>query len=194
MRGKYAPLYRRLAANCGEEWYVSFAEIEEILGFRLPNSAYLYPAWWSNGGPSQALAWRAAGWRAHSVDVEEETLVFARTELAPVGERPRKRRFDVRRDWPPIPGGDWSPDFTVGREQIYDESGRLTGGPQDGPESNLRRDRSDPRVSVASLGAATSPLVGEWRTHSVDLGDETPVFGRTALARPNPGSEDLTGE
>ena len=97
-RGKYAPLYRRLAANCGEEWYVSFAEIEEILGFRLPNSAYLYPAWWSNGGPSQALAWRAAGWRAHSVDLEDETLVFARAEPASGGERPHKRRFDVHRD------------------------------------------------------------------------------------------------
>ena len=135
-RGKYAPLYRHLTANCGEEWYASFAEVEKVLGFRLPDSAYLYPAWWSNGHHSQALAWRAAGWRTHSVDPEEETLVFARTEPALIGEPPRKRRFDARRDWPPIQGEDWPPDFTVSREQIYDESGRLTGGPQDGPESD----------------------------------------------------------
>ena len=135
-RGKYAPLYRHLTANCGEEWYASFAEVEKVLGFRLPDSAYLYPAWWSNGRHSQALAWRAAGWRTHSVDLEEEALVFVRTEPALIGESPRKRRFDARRDWPPIPGGDWPPDFTVSREQIYDESGRLTGGSQDGAESD----------------------------------------------------------
>ena len=63
-------------------------------------------------------------------------LVFNRTEPAPIGEPPRKRRFDARRDWPPVPGGDWPPDFTVSREQIYDESGRLTGGSQDGAESD----------------------------------------------------------
>ena len=62
--------------------------------------------------------------------------MLERTEPAPIGERPRKRRFDIRRDWPPVPGGDWPPGFTVSREQIYDESGRLTGGPQGGPESD----------------------------------------------------------
>ena len=76
------------------------------------------------------------GGRTHSVDPEEETLVFERMEPAPIGDRPRKRRFDVRRDWPPVPGGDWPPGFTVSREQIYDESGRLTGEPQGGPESD----------------------------------------------------------
>ena len=138
-RGKYAPLYRRLSASRGAEWRASFGEIEAILGFRLPVSARLHRPWWSNrkkgGGHSHALAWQAAGWRTRSIDLEAETLVFERAASAPAGVSPRKRRFDVDRDWPPISGGDWPPGFTVGREQIYDESGRLTGGPQNDPGS-----------------------------------------------------------
>lgn len=136
-RGKYAPLYRHLSASCGAEWCASFCEVEAILGFRLPDSARLHRPWWSNqkkgGGHSHALAWQAAGWRTRSIDLEAETLVFERTAPAPTGGSSRKRRFDVDRDWPPVPGGGWPPGFTVGREQIYDEAGRLTGGPQDGP-------------------------------------------------------------
>ena len=41
-----------------------------------------------------------------------------------------KKTFDIDRDWPVIRGGSWPPGFTVSREQIYDEFGRLTGGPQ----------------------------------------------------------------
>ena len=82
-------------------------------------------------GHRHALARQAAGWRMHSIDLEAETPVFERT--APTGGSSWKRRFDVDRDWPPVPGGGWPSGFTVGREQIYDESGRLTGGPRDGP-------------------------------------------------------------
>ena len=44
-RGKYAPLYRHLAAKAGPDWRVSFEEIEIILGFELPASARLYRPW-----------------------------------------------------------------------------------------------------------------------------------------------------
>ena len=47
---------------------------------------------------------------------------------------PRTRNFELDRLWPVIPGGTWPPGFTASREQIYDEFGRLTGGPQDDPE------------------------------------------------------------
>ena len=51
-RGKYAPLYRRLAAMDGLRWRVSFGEIEAILGFDLPASVRLHRPWWArhNGG------------------------------------------------------------------------------------------------------------------------------------------------
>ena len=136
-RGKYAPIYRRLAAMAGPDWRVSYAELEAILGFELPVSARLYRSWWSNqkrgAGHSHALAWHSAGWKTRSVDLEAETLVFERVKSASdnaVGT-PRRRKFDLDELWPTIPGGSWPPGFTVSREQIYDEFGRLTGGPQD---------------------------------------------------------------
>lgn len=139
--GKHAPLYRHLSASRDTGWRASFGEVEAILGFRLPASACLRQSWWSNqkkrGGHGHALAWLAAGWRMRSVDLEAKTLVFEHAP-PPAGEASLKRGFDVDRDWPPIPGGDWPPGFTVSREQIYDEFGRLTGGPRDDPETGRR--------------------------------------------------------
>ena len=134
-RGKYASLYRHLlSARREPEWRTTFGEIEAILGFRLPDSARLYRPWWSNSkhgsGHSHALAWQAAGWRTREVDIEAETLVFARGEGAPESAGPpvRRRRFSIREILPPHDPGPWPEGFTVSREQIYDDMGRLTGG------------------------------------------------------------------
>ena len=43
----------------------------------------------------------------------------------------RQRRFSIREILPPHHPGPWPEGFTVSREQIYDEFGRLTGGPRD---------------------------------------------------------------
>lgn len=43
----------------------------------------------------------------------------------------QRKTFDIDKHWPAIPGGSWPEGFTVSRTQIYDESGRLTGGPQE---------------------------------------------------------------
>lgn len=47
-----------------------------------------------------------------------------------------KRDFNLDRDFPPWNGGPWPEGFTVSREQIYDDMGRLTGGPEDGSGSD----------------------------------------------------------
>ena len=121
---------RFLSACPGAEWRTTFRELEAILGFRLPDSARLYRPWWSNqrkgAGHSHALSWHAAGWKTREVDLEVETLVFARDSASS-----RKRHLDIDEIWPPIRGGSWPPGFTMSREQIYDAQGRLTGGPQD---------------------------------------------------------------
>ena len=66
------------------------------------------------------------------MDLEAEALVFERLEAGQVETDAvsGKRRFDLDKVRPAIPGGSWPPDFTISREQIYDEAGRLTGGPQ----------------------------------------------------------------
>ncbi len=137
-RGKYAPLYHHLlaASPLEPEWRTTFGEIESILGFRLPHSARLHRPWWSNSrkgnGHSHSLSWQAAGWRTRAVDLEEETLVFSRSADAEAqpGKAGRKPAFDLDRDFPPWDPGPWPEGFTVSREQIYDDRGRLTGGPE----------------------------------------------------------------
>lgn len=80
-RGKYAPLYHHLRAQQGDRLELTFAELERVLGFQLPDSARIYRPWWANqakSGHSQAMAWGAAGWKTAAVDLEGETLRFER--------------------------------------------------------------------------------------------------------------------
>ena len=63
--------------------------------------------------------------QAETLVVERAKGTSNKTQVAP-----RTRKFDLDKLWPAIPGGSWPPGFTVSREQIYDEFGRLTGGPQ----------------------------------------------------------------
>ncbi len=132
---KYAPLYRRLLSTPTErEWRTTFRELEAILGFRLPDRARAHGPWWSNSGAGRghghSRCWRAAGWRTKEVDVDAETLVFARS---PDDSRPEKpsatqRKFTLDEVLSASDLGPWPEGFTVSREQIYDDMGRLTGG------------------------------------------------------------------
>ena len=73
------------------------------------------------------------------MDVEEKgTREVARRKAArqearaESAEAPARRRgFSIREILPPHDPGSWPQDFTVSREQMYDDMGRLTGGPED---------------------------------------------------------------
>jgi len=80
--GKYDPLRDYLAGRLADEVKMSFADIEELVG-PLPASARLHRAWWANDSKSEALAWRAAGWRVQSVDQAAERVIFARSGTVP---------------------------------------------------------------------------------------------------------------
>lgn len=67
--GKYAKLGEYLSNRVGRVVKLSYSEIEGILGFRLPSSAYDHRAWWSNGGHSHCRAWMGVGWRVDSVSL-----------------------------------------------------------------------------------------------------------------------------
>jgi hypothetical protein len=73
---------------------MSFEQIERILGFKLPKSAYEHEAWWSNNatGHSHARAWLAAGWRTQDVDIEGRKVTFHREIKSPAP------RLSVKRD------------------------------------------------------------------------------------------------
>ena len=109
--GEYAPLYRWFASSPENRCRLSFGQIEQILGFVLPDAARLSPEWWSSGnGRGRALAWEAAGFNARLLP-EEEVALFI-------------RRVDLDREWPVLPGNPWPPGFTASRRQLYDDDGR----------------------------------------------------------------------
>ena len=66
----------------GPDWRASFAEVEAVLGFRLPDSARLHRPWWANrksdSGHSHARAWQEAGWQTGDLNLTAETVVFER--------------------------------------------------------------------------------------------------------------------
>jgi len=73
---------------------MSFGEIESVLGFKLPKSAYKHEAWWSNNetGHSHAQAWLKLGWRTEAVDLTRRQVTFRRSLQSPLaGVSPQKR-------------------------------------------------------------------------------------------------------
>lgn len=63
---KYAPLQNYLAGQTAERLILPMQEIEQILGDRLPVSAYCHGVWWSNGTTHhhpQCRAWMENGYR-----------------------------------------------------------------------------------------------------------------------------------
>lgn len=87
---KYEPLARILSQANGDEFDVSFADLEKILGFALPQSARRHRPWWANSansGHSQTLGWVSVGWETRDVDMVRETVRFARKRSGAVGTR-----------------------------------------------------------------------------------------------------------
>lgn len=79
---KYEPLPRFLKASAVSIQRLTFGEIERILGFKLPKSAYEHEAWWSNNatGHSHARVWLDAGWRTQDVDLGGRNITFLRAK------------------------------------------------------------------------------------------------------------------
>lgn len=73
---KYEPLYEYLKRSGQSSVRLSFAEIEKVLGDKLPASAYKYPAWWANGGHIQANAWLDAGYKVDNVNWNMQSVIF----------------------------------------------------------------------------------------------------------------------
>jgi len=78
---KFEPLTEHLSRVRTSEYPTTFAEVERILGFKLPPSARRHRPWWSNNPDNSAMtkAWLAAGFRTERVDMAAERLVFRRS-------------------------------------------------------------------------------------------------------------------
>jgi hypothetical protein len=78
---KYQKLTSYLGLLKQPRWDAEFSEIERILGFHLPKSAYSYPAWWSNqagDGHSQSRSWQSIGWQTGELVLARRRVSFFR--------------------------------------------------------------------------------------------------------------------
>jgi len=84
--GKYEPLTEFLQKQPGGEIRMSFAQIERVVGFKLPPVAQRHRAWWSNSPTNNVMtrAWLDAGFRSEQVDMTARKLVF-RKSASPSG-------------------------------------------------------------------------------------------------------------
>lgn len=78
---QYDKLGEHLGAQPLSRLRLSFKQVEKILGFDLPNSAYRYPAWWANNPEPgrHANVWISAGWQTKDLDLGGRQVTFLRT-------------------------------------------------------------------------------------------------------------------
>jgi hypothetical protein len=84
--GKYSALTDYLRTQGRDEVPMTFAQIERVIGAKLPAS-HRYRAWWSNNSFNSVMtkAWLAAGFESTHVNMKERKLVFR--QIAPKGPR-----------------------------------------------------------------------------------------------------------
>jgi hypothetical protein len=82
---KYDPL-RDYLTRCGEaSLWLSFAEIERLIGDSLPASARRHPAWWGNEQGRthiQARSWLDVGYETHGLDLNAARVEFVRSSTS----------------------------------------------------------------------------------------------------------------
>ena len=88
--GKYGVLYRYLEHRHADVTVLTFGQIEDLLGFALPQLARTYQAWWTLGanveGAPHADAWTLAG-RTAMPNLQSRVVFFKRTPTARPGLR-----------------------------------------------------------------------------------------------------------
>lgn len=89
--------YARLASFLDDQdglVEVSFGELEEQLGFKLPTSARKHRPWWGNhsGNPQAGNGWLKAGYKVDALDLANETVRFQpRPDGAPSNQKSTQR-------------------------------------------------------------------------------------------------------
>lgn len=96
---RYQALARFLKDQTAAELPMTFAQVERVVGARLPPSAYGHPSWWANDATNhvQAKAWLDAGYETEQIDLKRRRLVFRRVSASPPGgmrESPREFRHE----------------------------------------------------------------------------------------------------
>ena len=82
MTGKYLLLYNYLENRYATTVVLTFSEIEDLLGFTLPDQARQYKEWWTDrqptaAGPNYSDSWVLAS-RTATPNLVSQTVVFER--------------------------------------------------------------------------------------------------------------------
>ena len=100
-KSKYEPLSEFLMSK-QVPVTVSFDEIEGVLGFNLPNSAFTHSAWWANSDAKpQGKAWGKLGLAATRLRLGPREVTFARTDATE--DKPETSQDVVATTSPPEP-------------------------------------------------------------------------------------------
>jgi hypothetical protein len=83
MSGQYLSLHKYLDDRYANRVVLTFGEIEDLLGFTLPDSARREMEWWTNAvadtrGANHSNSWTLAG-RTAKPNLPAQTVVFDRT-------------------------------------------------------------------------------------------------------------------
>ena len=85
MPGKYKALYEYVENRYANTVVLTFAQIEDLLGFTLPDSARVHHEWWGNNDPNDntphphARSWTLAH-RTATPNLQAQTVMFERKQ------------------------------------------------------------------------------------------------------------------
>jgi hypothetical protein len=82
--GKYQSLYQYLEKRYANTVVLTFAQIEDLLGFALPDSAHVNQQWWANDDhdgqcDAQSRSWTLAS-RTATPNLQAQTVAFERAQ------------------------------------------------------------------------------------------------------------------
>ena len=84
MPGKYKSLYQYLENRYANTVVLTFAQIEDLLGFTLPDSARVDQEWWVNEDPNHTRHPHSRSWtlasRIATPNLQARTVVFERAQ------------------------------------------------------------------------------------------------------------------
>jgi hypothetical protein len=85
--GEYQLLYNYLRDRYADRLVLTFAQIEDLVGFSLPDAARFQPEWWrvsgsASGHSAQSDSWVLAG-RTAVVNLSASIVMFERSTVTP---------------------------------------------------------------------------------------------------------------
>jgi hypothetical protein len=84
MPGKYKSLYQYLEHRYANTVVLTFAQIEDLLGFTLPDAARVHQEWWANTDPNDTPPPHSRSWtlasRTATPNLQAQTVVFERAQ------------------------------------------------------------------------------------------------------------------